>query len=425
MKIKNLLPKRILPRLLLIFFFPLFLTQILAIYFFYEKHWEKITTRFSNIAGNQIALIIKEYRANGDSNATKIANDLNIKLSFINKTNIQTIERNEFVSEKIIKTLNSRLSQQIIFNSGKNFITIFVLVESKILKFVFPKKYLESETPTIFFIWIILSSLILSIIALLFLRIQVRAIIRLSKFSNTLSLGRFKPEGATEIRLAGTSIMRMKKRIKNEIESKIKFLAGISHDLGTLITRIKLQIELVKDIKDVKKIKGDVRLIQSLLDEYLVYSRNEASSEKKIKINLFDNLENIVNHARKQYKSRNITLRCKNNIFILADENNLIRVFSNLLNNACQFSTKIRVSVNNNRKEFTIEVEDNGPGIPTNLKKKVFKPFFKKDQARNLKYSGSGLGLSIAKEIMKKIGGKILIKQSSLGGASLVVIWPK
>ena len=425
MKIKDLLPKRILPRLLIIFFFPLFLTQILAIYFFYEKHWEKITTRFSNIAGNQIVLIIKEYKKKGENNAKKIANDLNIKLMFIKEKNFQIIKNNETVSEKIIKTLKSRLSQDTIIQSGKDFINIFIFIDDIVLKFIFPKKYLESETPVIFFLWIILSSLILSIIALLFLRIQVRAIVRLSKFSNTLSLKKFKPEGATEIRLAGSSIIRMKKRIKNEIEGKIKFLAGISHDLGTLITRIKLQIELVKNINDVKKIKDDVKLIQNLLDEYLTYSKNESTIEKKDKIYILNILENIISQTKKQYKNRDIKIFCKTNFNIFIEKNNLIRVFSNLLNNACQFSDKIKVSITNNKKDFTMKVEDNGPGIPNNLKKEVFKPFFKKDKARNLKYSGSGLGLSIAKEIISKVGGKILIEDSNLGGASFIVIWPK
>ena len=425
MKIKDLLPKSILPRLLIIFFFPLFLTQILAIYFFYEKHWEKITTRFSNIAGNQIALIIKEYRINGENNAIKIANDLNIKLSFKDIKDFPMFETEKLIPEKIIKTLNSRLNQTTKIISGQKVIDIFVFTEKRVLKFVFPKKYLESETPTIFFLWIIISSLILSTLAFLFLRIQVRAIVRLSKYSNNISLGKFKPEGATEIRLAGNSIIRMKKRIKNEIETKIKFLAGISHDLGTLITRIKLQIELVKDINDVKKIKNDVKLIQNLLNEYLIYSKNEASTERKIKINVFDILYDIVSQTKRQYVNKDIKLFCKKNINISLEENKLIRVFSNLLNNACQFSKKVKISVINTKKNFTINVEDNGPGIPNNLKKEVFKPFFKKDIARNLKYSGSGLGLSITKEIVKKIGGKIYIKDSKLGGACFVVIWPK
>ena len=425
MKIKYFLPKSILPRLLIIFFFPLFLTQILAIYFFYEKHWEKITTRFSNIAGNQIALIIKEYKINGENNAIKIANDLNIKLSFNDIKDFPIFENEKLVPEKIIKTLNSRLNHETRIISGQKVIDIVVFTEKSVLKFVFPKKYLESETPIIFFLWIIISSLILSTLAFLFLRIQVRAIVRLSQYSNNISLGKFKPEGATEIRLAGSSIMKMKKRIKNEIETKIKFLAGISHDLGTLITRIKLQIELVKDINDVKKIKNDVKLIQNLLNEYLIYSKNESSTEKKIKINVFDTLYNIVSQTKRQYINKDIKLLCKRNINISLEENKLIRVFSNLLNNACQFSKKVRISVINTKKNFTINVEDNGPGIPNNLKKEVFKPFFKKDIARNLKYSGSGLGLSITKEIVKKIGGKIYIKDSKLGGASFVVIWPK
>ena len=428
-KIKKFLPKQILPRLLIIFFVPLILTQILAIYFFYGKHWEKVTTRFSNIAGNKISLLIQTYRLEGEYVTKKLAKDLNISLEIEEKENfkIKDIFEIDFIKKKIFKTLKNRLNKDLRLEIQEDVINIFVLYEKgKIFKITYPKKYLISETPTIFFLWIIMSAVILSVLAFLFLRIQVRAITRLSEFSSTYGIDKkFKSEGATEIRMAGNSVIKMKRKIKNELDNRTKFLAGISHDLGTLITRIKLQLELVKKPSDVKQIDADINSIQSILNEYLEFSKNVFYNEKKKKINIFNFLEKLISEISKQYSNKKITLVCDKNINLFLLENNFLRVCNNLLNNACQFSDKIDISVTETKKFLEVQVDDNGPGIPKKYRNHIFKPFFKKDKARNLKYPGSGLGLSIVSEILKKVGGKIIVKSSKKGGASFITTWPK
>ena len=422
-KIKKFLPKQILPRLLIIFFVPLILTQILAIYFFYGKHWEKVTTRFSNIAGNKISLLIQTYRLEGEYVTKKLAKDLNIILEIEEKENfkIKDIVEIDFIKKK------NRLNKDLRLEIQEDVINIFVLYEKgKIFKITYPKKYLISETPTIFFLWIIMSAVILSVLAFLFLRIQVRAITRLSEFSSTYGIDKkFKSEGATEIRMAGNSVIKMKRKIKNELDNRTKFLAGIYHDLGTLITRIKLQLELVKKPSDVKQIDADINSIQSILNEYLEFSKNVFYNEKKKKINIFNFLEKLISEISKQYSNKKITLVCDKNINLFLLENNFLRVCNNLLNNACQFSDKIDISVTETKKFLEVQVDDNGPGIPKKYRNHIFKPFFKKDKARNLKYPGSGLGLSIVSEILKKVGGKIIVKSSKKGGASFITTWPK
>ena len=428
-KIKKFLPKQILPRLLIIFFVPLILTQILAIYFFYGKHWEKVTTRFSNIAGNKISLLIQTYKLEGEYVTKKLARDLNIILEIEEKEDfkIKDIVEIDFIKKKIFKTLKNRLNKDLRLEIQEDVINIFVLYEKgKIFKITYPKKYLISETPTIFFLWIIMSAVILSVLAFLFLRIQVRAITRLSEFSSTYGIDKkFKSEGATEIRMAGNSVIKMKRKIKNELDNRTKFLAGISHDLGTLITRIKLQLELVKKPSDVRQIDADINSIQSILNEYLEFSKNVFYNEKKKKINIFNFLEKLISEISKQYCNKKITLVCDKNINFFLLENNFLRVCNNLFNNACQFSDKIDISVTETKKFLEVQVDDNGPGIPKKYRDHIFKPFFKKDKARNLKYPGSGLGLSIVSEILKKVGGKIIVKSSKKGGASFITTWPK
>ena len=427
-KLKEFLPKRILPRLVMIFFIPLLLTQVLAIYFFYEKHWVKITTRFSNIAGNKITLIMNDYFINGFDSAQSLSKKLNMQLEILesdyDKKVLSGLE--EPTPDKIIRTLRSRLDFNFYISVFKNSIHIIIPLEEVKLKFIYPKKYLISETPIIFFLWIILSSLLLSLVAFLFLRIQVRAITRLASFSNSYKVIKgFKSEGATEIRMAGNAVVRMKRKIQNELNSKIKFLAGISHDLGTLVTRIVLQLEIVKKPEDVKKISGDVKSIQNLLNEYMVFSKKTYFEGKNTNMNLRSTLSNILEEIKTQYNKKKITLNCGNNIEIDLNLNNISRVFANLVNNACNYADTINIRVKNNKNNFILQIDDNGPGIPKKIRKKIFKPFFKADKSRNLNKTSAGLGLSIVDDIMKKTGGEVLIEDSSLGGTRVITIWPK
>ena len=349
LKIKKILPKSLLPRLLIIFFVPLISIQCLAIFLFYDRHWEKITTRFANIASNQVNLIIDDFEKNNSVNE-KMLGTLNIKFEIQKYKDIkESIEPDGFIQENIFNTMQNRIKFQhnILFHDKEVIVDIFLKREN--IRLVFPKKYLVSETPIILFLWIITSSIFLSLIAFLFMRIQVRAISRLARFSDDSGFGeksrKFKPEGAIEIRMAGNALIKMKKRMQNHIKNQTSFLAGISHDLGTVITRIKLQLELIRKISEIKDIKDDVISMQTLLNEYLEYSKNIDTSEKVKSLSLRTFLNNLIIDSRKYFRDVNITLECDANIKILYSENNLSRIFSNILNNACKFGNNVIVTV--------------------------------------------------------------------------------
>ena len=428
LKIKKILPKSLLPRLLIIFFVPLISIQCLAIFLFYDRHWEKITTRFANIASNQVNLIIDDFEKNNSVNE-KMLGTLNIKFEIEKNKDIkESIEPDGFIQENIFNTMQNRIKFQhnILFRDKEVIVDIFLKRES--IRLVFPKKYLVSETPIILFLWIITSSIFLSLIAFLFMRIQVRAISRLARFSDDSGFGeksrKFKPEGAIEIRMAGNALIKMKKRMQSHIKNQTSFLAGISHDLGTIITRIKLQLELVTKVSEIKDIKDDVISMQTLLNEYLEYLKNIDTSEKVKSLSLRTFLNNLIIDSRKYFRDVNITLECDANIKILYSENNLSRIFSNILNNACKFGNNVIVTVQMEKKRFNINFDDDGPGIPDKMKNKIFTPFFKIDSSRNLNHIGSGLGLSISKQIVSKMGGRISVQNSKLGGSSFSVILP-
>ena len=428
LKIKKILPKSLLPRLLIIFFVPLISIQCLAIFLFYDRHWEKITTRFANIASNQVNLIIDDFEKNNSVNE-KMLGTLNIKFEIEKNKDIkESIEPDGFIQENIFNTMQNRIKFQhnILFRDKEVIVDIFLKREN--IRLVFPKKYLVSETPVILFLWIITSSIFLSLIAFLFMRIQVRAISRLARFSDDSGFGeksrKFKPEGAIEIRMAGNALIKMKKRMQSHIKNQTSFLAGISHDLGTIITRIKLQLELVTKVSEIKDIKDDVISMQTLLNEYLEYSKNIDTSEKVKSLSLRTFLNNLIIDSRKYFRDVNITLECDANIKILYSENNLSRIFSNILNNACKFGNNVIVTVQMEKKRFNVNFDDDGPGIPDKMKNKIFTPFFKIDSSRNLNHIGSGLGLSISKQIVSKMGGRISVQNSKLGGSSFSVILP-
>ena len=405
--VKDLLPKGLLPRLLLIFLVPLIIIQCSVIFFFYDRHWEKIINRFSNIAGNNINLLKDFYMKNSLEDTKNIAQRLNIKISLIKSINNDFYVKSR-LENKIFQTIKNRVDQNIKIDFRDNFVSFFLPVKNDYLKIDFPKKYLLSETPTIYILWIIFTSLVLSLIALLFLRIQIRAIFRLAQSAENFGRGNkiknFKPEGALEIRAAGNAFLKMQKRINNYIEQKTSFLAGISHDLGTIITRIKLRLELLDNNKDTIQIKKDIETMQLFLKEYLEYSKKN-NSRRFEKVNMLELISEVVQSSKS--KNKDIKIKCSKNLRINTDRNSLFRIIFNLFENASRYGSKININVKKNIKNVVVNIEDNGPGIDEKLMKQIFKPFYKIDNSRNLNKSGSGLGLSIAKDLAKKINANI------------------
>ena len=270
---------------------------------------------------------------------------------------------------------------------GENVINVFNKDKENYILIKFPKKYLLSETPIILFLWIISISLVLSLIAFLFLRIQIRAIQRLAKSAEEFGEGRnvkkFKPEGAMEIRQAGATFMKMRKRINNYISQRTNFLTGISHDLGTVLTRIKLSLELISNQHETIQIKNDIKTMEMFLKEYLDYSE-KIKKKKFSKINVLKLLNEVITSSKLLEKKTRIL--CSSKIYFSTYKNYLYRVIFNLVENASKFGTSINIKVSKKLKSLIIEIEDDGPGIPDNDKSNVFKPFYKIDNSRNMNW---------------------------------------
>ena len=336
---------------------------------------------------------------------------MNIEFSLIDL--IPEKIENTFLEKKVENNIKNRLGSNFFLIFEKDAIKIFRNLNDNKIMLTFPKKYLLSETPLILFLWIISVSLLLSLIAFLFLRIQIRAIQRLAKSAEDFGAGKkikkFKPEGAMEIRQAGNTFMKMRRRINNYVSQRTNFLTGISHDLGTILTRIKLGLELINEEKKTKPIKKDIKTMEMLLREYLDFS--EKVKIKNISnINIKQLIEEVIVSSYTLKERTKIV--CASKIFFKTDKNSLYRIIFNLLENASKFGKNISIYVTKKFKTLTIEIEDDGPGIPDKFKEKIFNPFYKIDDSRNLNKGGSGLGLSITNELIKKLKGKITLKDS-------------
>ncbi len=423
--IKQFLPKRLLPRLLLIFLIPLIIIQCSVIFFFYDRHWEKIVNRFSNIASNNVNLILNQYKKKDFSAAKNVAAELNINLEI--ESNFKKLfTKKSPLEKKIHETIKSRVNNDVEIEFNSESVSIYHKIESGFIKMDFPRKYLLSETPTIYILWIISTSLVLSLIAFLFLRIQIRAIYRLATSAESFGRGKkiekFKPEGALEIRSAGNAFLKMRARINAYIDQKTDFLAGISHDLGTIITRIKLRLELLENQKEIRDIKKDIDIMQVFLKEYLDYSK-ETKINSLVKVNIKTILDEVIKLSK--FKKKKIVIKCLKSFSVKTDKNSLYRIIFNLFENACKYGDKIEISVKKQKRQLVINIEDDGPGIENQFRKKVFKPFYKIDTSRNLNKGGSGLGLSIAKDLAKKIKAKISVANSiKLKGALFSISIP-
>ena len=291
------------------------------------------------------------------------------------------------------------------------------------LQFSFPRDRITNTSARIFALWITLPAFLLIFIALIFLRNQTRPIINLAKASEKFGRGEdvdeFRPSGALEIRQAGYEFDRMRKRITRHLNQRSEMLSGISHDLRTPLTRIKLQLTFIKDKNIKKKLSYDVQDMEKMLNEYLQFASTR-SNEKTETFDMTDFIENTI----KKYENKNITSKLTKDIQINGRKNLIQRCLNNLIDNSIKYSNSIDIRLTKSSNNLTIIIDDDGPGIPENEYKNVFKPFYKIDKSRSESKSSVGLGLSIASDVVRSHGGNIILDKSPQNGLRIKVFFP-
>ncbi len=305
----------------------------------------------------------------------------------------------------------------------KEVIDLKIGYKSGYFQFYVPRERLTSSSARVFGLWITVPAILMITIAIIFLKNQTRPIIKLAEASEKFGRGEyveeFRPSGALEIRKAGIEFNKMRERIIRHLNQRSEMLSGISHDLRTPLTRIKLQLEMIKDKSLSYKLSVDVDEMEKMLNDYLQFASTKAK-DKTETFNLSELLENII----KKYENPNILKDFDNGVYFNGRKNLIQRCVNNLIDNSIKYAKKIKISFKKQETNILISVEDDGPGIPKSEYENVVKPFYKIDKSRSETKSSVGLGLSISSDIAKSHGGDINFEKSDLGGLKVKIVLP-
>ena len=436
MNIKRILPKTFFGRSLTIIIVPMLILQSVLTYFFYERHWEDVGRRLVLGLGGQIAFIISEIESR-EKNYKKIFNLA--EENFLIQSRVAPGKFLEDYKQHKIRSLldkslhyslKERLSKPYKFDtkSIKNRVQIFVQIQEGVITFEVPRKILHSSTIEVFIIWMISTSILLISLAFYFMRKQINPLNNIMKAAEELGKGnnnfKLRPRGSFELRLLAKVFITMRERIKNHIKQRTLMLAGISHDLRTPLTRIKLQIALLKDKNASNSISKDVEEMKEMIESYLAFAKGEG--EEKVKNeSIYLLFKEIVTKTNNQKKVQ-INLKISKNIKFFIKPLAMKRALSNVLSNAIfHANKKIVITAKKIQNKGTLIIfEDDGPGIPESKRDEVIKAFYRIDESRLSNFGNTGLGLTITKNIVSGHGGSLELSDSSIGGLQVKIYLP-
>ena len=428
--IKKILPKRLFYRSLLIVAVPIIGLQLIISIVFFDSLWIKTNKGMTRALVGEIRTFINAYENEEYDKEFLILVfrehlDFNVKFEPYKILPKEDLERwFSPIDRNLRRELKSKISNYWFdTTSYKNLIDLKIKYGDGYFQFYIPKERVTSSSARLFAFWITLPAFLLITIAIIFLKNQTRPIINLARASEKFGRGEdieeFKPSGALEIRQAGFEFEKMRKRIIRHLNQRSEMLSGISHDLRTPLTRIKLQLSFIKDKEISKKLSDDVEEMEEMLNEYLQF----ASSRSAETTETFD-LSELLETTIMKYEKKEITTDISKEVFLDGRKNLMQRCFSNLIDNAIKYSANVYISLRKLNNNILITIDDDGPGIPENERENVFKPFYKIDKSRGDSKSSVGLGLSIASDIVKSHGGNIKLETSPTNGLRIKVILP-
>jgi len=430
--IKKILPKRLFYRSLIIVATPIILLQIIITIVFFDSLWIKANKGMTRSLVSEIRTLYDVYKNPDMGQKQTIINLYNQNFDFV-----IFLKQNELFPEEIPERWYSPMDRSLRrelkssfpnlywfdTTSYKEMIDLRIKYESGFLQIFFPKNKISPSSARIFALWITLPGFLLITIAIIFLKNQTRPIVNLAKAAERFGKGEFvkefRPSGAREIRQAAYEFDKMRKRISVHLNQRSEMLSGISHDLRTPLTRLKLQLALLKQQDLAKKMSDDIEEMERMLNEYLEFSRNQKSEDTET-INVNDLIADII----KKYNNKQININCENNIKINARQNSIKRCLINLIDNGLSYGKKVEIFTKKTISDAIILIDDNGPGIPKEEYQNVMKPFYRIDKSRGQNTSGVGLGLSIANDIIHSHGGNISLDKSPLNGLRVKISLP-
>ena len=425
--IKRFLPKSLFGRSLMIIITPLILLQVVSTWIFFDRHWDTITRRLASSIAGDIAWILEGMSPDMSEKARAelFARARRHKgLQIILRPNKILPNRQASYGGILDSTMAHALQERVRkpfmldTSSFKTRVVIDIQQAEGILTIVVPGKRLFSSTTYIFILWMVGTSLVLFAVASIFMRNQVRPIRRLAQAADAFGKGGemsqdFRIQGASEVRLAATAFNRMRERINRQIRQRTDMLSGVSHDLRTPLTRMKLQLEMVSESPEIEELKSDLSDMENMIEGYLTFARGEGD-EKGVEMSLSELVTEAVGAWKRN--GTEIDLHVEEETVLILKPIAFGRCLNNLIANASRYGEHIWIRTGRRRNAVEITIDDDGPSIPKTERQNVFRPFYRLDESRNPDSGGNGLGLAIARDIARAHGGDIELDESPQGG---------
>ncbi|TDU00731.1 signal transduction histidine kinase [Azorhizobium sp. AG788] len=420
-------PKGLFPRSLLIIVVPMVILQSVVAFVFMERHYNTVTRRLSAAVSQDIAAVVELYAAYPQEKDVQtlrriVWQTMELSVDVLPNDPLPVQGPRPFFS-----ILDSALSREIsrkvkepfwIDTVGRsNLIEVRVKMPESVLRIFARRNAAYASNSHIFLLWMVGTSLVLLAVAILFLRNQIRPIENLADAAEAFGKGRdvenFRPRGAREVRRASVAFLEMKRRIERQIEQRTAMLAGVSHDMRTILTRFKLELAFLPDGPEVEALRKDVDELQGMLEAYLAFARGDGGEQTQL-TDMAQLVEDLCASAQRSGATATCTFMGPPLVQVKADS--LKRCIGNLVGNAVRYAKTLQITGTRDARWLIVTVDDDGPGIPEDKREDVFRPFLRLDDARNQDAGGSGLGLSIARDIARAHGGDVILADSPLGG---------
>ena len=439
LQLRYIMPRTLFARSLLLIVLPVLITQLVTAIYFYRQHWEHLTSRLAFAVAGEIAMLIEGMEELPDAEARhdwfdRFARALNLTVTLDEGATLTPRPRvpgHWILQSELEWALNARLDQpyHITPQIADRWAEIEIQHDSGVLHVLVPRHRLFSQTSLTVMLWMAGSGAVLIAVALLFMRNQVRPIRRLAAAAESLGKGRevsdFTPAGAREVRRAARAFLLMQERIRRQIDQRTEMLAGVSHDLRTPLTRMKLTLAMLGDAPDADDLRADVAQMEAMIDSYLAFARDGAV-EASEPVDLVELVGEVCRDARREGADITLTVTARAPIRpIEVKPQALRRCVGNLLSNGVVHASRITVTIAEAVTVVTITVDDDGPGIPEERREEVFRPFRRLDESRNLNAGGSGLGLTIARDIARNHGGDLALDDAPTGGLRCLLTLPR
>lgn len=425
--LKRFTPKNLFARALIIMVAPVIISQSILSFIFIDRHVELVTRRICYLIAGDIAYIIAELdQAPGADNGTTFRmarKAMQLDITYMPGAELPPPAMVRYpILERVLRTELTNvvgLPVEIDTATDPDQVRMYFDLGDSIMGVSVPAKRITTSTNELLFFWMVALAILLLTIAILFLRNQIRPIVRLTEAAEAFGKGQrvddFKPSGATEVRRAAAAFIAMRQRIDRHLRQRTEMLAGISHDLRTPLTRMKLRLAMMGDGEDEKELAQDVNEVERMVEEFLAFSRGQ-EGEQPGEVDIGDLIEEVVEDANKGARETPVELGQVGSLMVKIRRQAVKRCLTNLVDNAQRHAANVTVSLAVTHRWIEILVDDDGPGIPESQREEAFRPFVRLDPSRTPVDGGVGLGMAISRDIARSHGGDIFLEPSAMGG---------